>query len=275
MATVHESYRDYRAPRWIRPTVERLLAAIPAAHLSGLGTVVLTDAAAVGVGKTRRVGRPEDNRSACLGFYHRKHGGTPAAVEIVVDNAVAGWPAFVFALNLFRDMVLARVLFHELGHHLDATIGAAAPTGEAAAEDWNRRLGRLSLQASLLVAASIRRHGQTCRALDALARAEEEGRIGTRRSPCGVGADRPMRTCFQERIPQHGVRLGGGSLIRRSLFLKPKVYLETTVISYLTAAPSRDIVQAAHQQITREWWERRKDFDLFVSQAVITGGGSG
>jgi len=57
--------------------------------------------------------------------------------------------------------------------------------------------------------------------------------------------------------------------------LKPKVYLETTVISYLTAAPSRDIVQAAHQQITREWWERRKDFDLFVSQAVITEAGRG
>lgn len=52
--------------------------------------------------------------------------------------------------------------------------------------------------------------------------------------------------------------------------MKSKVYLETTVISYLTATRSRDIVQAAHQQITREWWERRKDFDLFVSQAVIT-----
>jgi hypothetical protein len=57
--------------------------------------------------------------------------------------------------------------------------------------------------------------------------------------------------------------------------LRPQVYLETTVISYLTAAPSRDIVQAAHQQITREWWERRKDFDLFVSQAVITEAGRG
>jgi hypothetical protein len=57
--------------------------------------------------------------------------------------------------------------------------------------------------------------------------------------------------------------------------LKPKVYLETTVISYLTAAPSRDIVQAAHQQITREWWERRRDFDLFVSQAVILEAGLG
>jgi hypothetical protein len=57
--------------------------------------------------------------------------------------------------------------------------------------------------------------------------------------------------------------------------VKPKVYLETTVVSYLTAAPSRDIVQAAHQQVTREWWERRDRFDLFVSQAVLTEAGKG
>ena len=51
--------------------------------------------------------------------------------------------------------------------------------------------------------------------------------------------------------------------------MKPKVYLETTIVSYLTAVPSRDLVTAAHQQITRDWWEtRRTDFDLFVSQAV-------
>ncbi|HEX6900658.1 MAG TPA: type II toxin-antitoxin system VapC family toxin [Thermoanaerobaculia bacterium] len=45
--------------------------------------------------------------------------------------------------------------------------------------------------------------------------------------------------------------------------------METSVISYLTALPSRDIVQAAHQQMTREWWEKRQRFDLYVSQAVI------
>jgi hypothetical protein len=51
--------------------------------------------------------------------------------------------------------------------------------------------------------------------------------------------------------------------------MKPKVYLETTVISYFTAKPSRDIITAAHQQITQEWWEaRRKDFDLFISELV-------
>lgn len=51
--------------------------------------------------------------------------------------------------------------------------------------------------------------------------------------------------------------------------MKSKVYVETTIISYLTALPSADLVQAAHQQITREWWGRRDRFDLFVSQAVI------
>ena len=51
--------------------------------------------------------------------------------------------------------------------------------------------------------------------------------------------------------------------------MKSKVYVETTVISYLTALPSSDVVPAAHQQITREWWQRRDRFDLFVSQAVL------
>jgi hypothetical protein len=52
--------------------------------------------------------------------------------------------------------------------------------------------------------------------------------------------------------------------------MKPKIYVETTIISYLAARPSRDLITAAHQQVTQEWWEnRRADFDLFVSQLVI------
>ena len=51
--------------------------------------------------------------------------------------------------------------------------------------------------------------------------------------------------------------------------MKSTVYLETTVISYLAASPSRDVVVAAHQQITRGWWDRRDRFELLISQAVL------
>ncbi len=58
--------------------------------------------------------------------------------------------------------------------------------------------------------------------------------------------------------------------------MKPRVYIETTVPSYLTARPSRDLVRAAHQQITREWWDQhRTGFELVVSQLVLDECGAG
>ena len=52
--------------------------------------------------------------------------------------------------------------------------------------------------------------------------------------------------------------------------MKERVYVETSVVSYLTARPSRDLIVAAHQEITRAWWAReRAKYDLFASEAVI------
>jgi hypothetical protein len=49
-----------------------------------------------------------------------------------------------------------------------------------------------------------------------------------------------------------------------------KVYLETSFVSYLAARPSNDLLVAAHQEITRIWWEKRHlDFSLFISQRVV------
>lgn len=51
--------------------------------------------------------------------------------------------------------------------------------------------------------------------------------------------------------------------------MKPKLYMETSVVSYLTGRPSMDMVMAVRQHATREWWERRRrSFDVFVSQLV-------
>ena len=58
--------------------------------------------------------------------------------------------------------------------------------------------------------------------------------------------------------------------------MKPRVYIETTVVSYLTAWPSRDIVVAAHQQLTREWWQTQKQrFEVVASQFVLQEASSG
>lgn len=51
--------------------------------------------------------------------------------------------------------------------------------------------------------------------------------------------------------------------------MERRLYLETTIFSYLTAYGSRDLICAARQELTRAWWqERSNDFSLFTSQVV-------
>ena len=58
--------------------------------------------------------------------------------------------------------------------------------------------------------------------------------------------------------------------------MKPKAYIETTVIGYLTAWSSRDVVIAGHQQITRVWWRSAADrFELVASQLVVNEASAG
>src|SRR6185295_18013429 len=61
--------------------------------------------------------------------------------------------------------------------------------------------------------------------------------------------------------------------------MKPPVYIEPSIISYLAARPSRDLIVAANQQATHDWWNtRRTRFDLMISEIVlieIAGGDAG
>ena len=51
--------------------------------------------------------------------------------------------------------------------------------------------------------------------------------------------------------------------------MKFRVYVETSVISYLTGRPSRDPTVLAHQQLTQQWWnEGRSDYELYISEYV-------
>ncbi|MFA7235735.1 MAG: type II toxin-antitoxin system VapC family toxin [Phycisphaeraceae bacterium] len=57
---------------------------------------------------------------------------------------------------------------------------------------------------------------------------------------------------------------------------KPLIYVETTVISYYTSRPSRDVVVAGHQAVTNEWWERvLPSFTPMISAVVLDEIGDG
>jgi predicted nucleic acid-binding protein len=51
--------------------------------------------------------------------------------------------------------------------------------------------------------------------------------------------------------------------------MRRKLYVETTVVSYFTAKPSRDLMVAGHQEATRELWPRlTSEYETYVSALV-------
>src|SRR5882757_5963765 len=54
------------------------------------------------------------------------------------------------------------------------------------------------------------------------------------------------------------------------VFLRPRLYLDTTIPSYLTARPSRDLNIARYQKITMQWWNSwHTNFDIRISDYVL------
>ena len=67
-----------------------------------------------------------------------------------------------------------------------------------------------------------------------------------------------------------GVSRTNGPAHRWCRIVTKRVYIETTIPSYLAAWPSRDLLQAARQQITHDWWNNeRANYELCISEIVL------
>ena len=64
----------------------------------------------------------------------------------VPDNILAGKPPICWRLSFSREVFLGRVLFHEIGHHINRTVGSLAAGEEASGDEWRRRRGRIHFQ---------------------------------------------------------------------------------------------------------------------------------
>ncbi len=142
MTAVLTHFKTFSPPRWLLPTVECLLATVPPGHAQSLSHVLLTDSDGIGRGKSARVRGRKWNRRDCCGFYHRATPRSPAHIVVIVDNVLRGVPRALRSIPFFREHALGRTIYHEVGHHLDHTVGSTSRPGEAAAENWSSRLLR-------------------------------------------------------------------------------------------------------------------------------------
>jgi phenylalanine-4-hydroxylase len=121
-----------------------MLGSVPPEYLVGLDSVVLTSTDALSR-KRRRSKTWSRKRTVKVvktrGLYHYAQKGKTAWIEIFVDRIFDGWEVgFWLKLPLVRDFLLAPVLFHEIGHHIHATVRPEFQEREDVADRWQVKL---------------------------------------------------------------------------------------------------------------------------------------
>lgn len=140
-----ESYKDFSPPSWVHQSVTRLIEVVPDKYLNRLHSITLTNVDGLNHSRRRQKTISRKRKVAvreCRGMYHYKWQGKPAHIELFVDQIIHRWPLIVLKVPLFQDLLLADVLYHELGHHIHKTTAPEYGEREDVAEDWQKKLGR-------------------------------------------------------------------------------------------------------------------------------------
>ena len=138
---IREFYNGYAPPRNAVRIVQRLMDSVPNKYLRGLECVVLTNQS--GHPRRFRLGKVTSRKrrfpqSHVIGRYHPATRDAHAWIELYVDKlAIACGHAWI---PFKCEAVYGYVLFHEIGHHIDATIAPEYREKEDVADDWRTRL---------------------------------------------------------------------------------------------------------------------------------------
>jgi hypothetical protein len=139
---VREFYNGYDAPAYVANTVHKLVSTVPSKFLRGIDCVVLTNQS--GMSRRSRLGKVTSRKrrlpqSSMLGRYHPASPGKRPWIELFVDNIVPGLGRYRW-IPLIREACFGLVLFHEIGHHVDATSRPEFREKEDVADDWGKKL---------------------------------------------------------------------------------------------------------------------------------------
>ena len=145
MLKIQEKYEDYEPSKRIIKSIHRLIRFTPKRYLLGLQIIILTNKAAFNRRYRKKKTKSRKRKISlmeCYGWYDHKWKNNPARIVLLIDNIIDGHPSWVLRFNFTTDMLLGRIFYHELGHHIHATQSPEFVEREDVAEKWKKRLGR-------------------------------------------------------------------------------------------------------------------------------------
>jgi hypothetical protein len=138
------SFSGYTPPFDPIPIVERMLASVSPNYLVGLKQVVLTNSSGLPRKLRRAVTRSRKRKVRIVearGLYHQEWKGQRAWIEIFLDNTLSRWErGWWLTFGFWREILIANVLFHEIGHHIHVTRHPEHRDMEDVADVWKVRL---------------------------------------------------------------------------------------------------------------------------------------
>lgn len=139
---VYERYKGYECPVPLVSAIRGMLESVPRDCLIGLQAVVLTNQAALTRRERQQMPRNVPSDLEVGGLYHSATRSGPAWIELFVDNIFGTAPKLLLRSAFIRDLLLAKPIFHELGHHIDFMTRKQQRERERAADDLARELRR-------------------------------------------------------------------------------------------------------------------------------------
>ena len=136
--------RGWRIYDLSRKSLVRLIQVSDAKYLAGLKRVVLVEASEL-VARERKRHTSRPGRSL-LGSYRAGTSTATASIELYVDAIFNGRPEWTWRMGFLRELFLARVFYHELGHHIVRSIEPVSGDKELHAERWRKELTRVAFR---------------------------------------------------------------------------------------------------------------------------------
>jgi len=146
LKVVTQFTNGYVPPFDVVASVEEMLDSVPPKYLNWLSEIVLTNTSGLPRKLRRSMTKSRGRKvrqAASAGLYFQAWNGRPARIKIYVDNTLRNWERGLWLkLSFYRDMLLGNVLFHEIGHHIHATVRPEHRESEDVADIWKLRLYR-------------------------------------------------------------------------------------------------------------------------------------